>query len=187
MALVLTGRWVVGQTAELSTLLELSGPVYGLLSVVLVGLTAAGLVARREADVHRAVDLMREGSPLAVLYGVIAFGLVAFVGGYIISQLGRVTTRAAVFQFVLVLAAFAAVVLSGFGYLVVGTWLTELEGRRRPWSGAAIGAGLSAVPWIVLPRVPAVLGWILVAAVGLGSVTRAWVHGERTVDSEAGG
>lgn len=187
MYAAVTAVGVVGQTTDLSALLDLSGPVYGLLSSALVGLTAAGFLARREADVHRAVDLLREGSPIMIVYGVLAFGLVAFIGGYLISQLGRVTTSAALFRPIVLLFCFAAVVLAGFGYLVVGTWLTELEGTRRPWSGAVIGAGLSAVPWVFLPLLPAVLGWILLAAVGLGNVTRAWVHGERTVESETGG
>lgn len=187
MFAAVTAAWVVGQSADLSTLLELSGPAYGVLSFALVGLAAVGFLARRESDVHRAVDLMREGSPLTVVYGVIAFGLLAFVGGYLISQLGRVTTRAAVFQLILVGVGLAAVVLAGFGYLVVGTWLTELGGGRRPWSGAAIGAGLSAAPWVFLPLVPAVFGWILLAAIGLGNVTRHWIHGDRTVESEASG
>ena len=178
---------VVGQTADLSALLGLSGAARGVLSFVLVLAAGGGLLARREEDVHRAVDLMTEGSPLTVVYGLVAFGLLAFVGTYAVTQLGRLTTLAVLLQVSLVALGLAAVVLGGFGYLVVGTWLTEVDGARRPRSGAVIGAGLSAVPWVTLPEFLAVLGWVLLATVGLGNVTREWIHGERTVESESGG
>ncbi|PSP78830.1 hypothetical protein BRC88_09935 [Halobacteriales archaeon QS_4_69_225] len=131
-----------------------------MLSFALVLAAGGGLLARREEDVHRAVDLVTEGSPLTVVYGLVAFGLLAFVGTYAITQLGRLTTLAVLLQASLVAFGLAAVVLGGFGYLVVGTWLTEVE---------------------------AVLGWVLLATVGLGNVTREWIHGERTVESESGG
>ena len=178
---------VVGQTADLSALLGLSGAARGVLSFVLVLAVGGGLLTRREEDVHRAVDLVTEGSPLTVVYGLVAFGLLAFVGAYAITQLGRLTTLAVLLQASLVALGLAAVALGGFGYLVVGTWLTEVDGARRPRSGAVIGAGLSPVPWVALPEFLAVLGWVLLATVGLGNVTREWIHGERTVESESGG
>jgi hypothetical protein len=177
---------VVAGAADLSALLDLSGPARGAISFVLVLLVGVGLLVRREAAVDRAVDLARDGSPLAVVYGVIAFGLLAFVGGYVLTQAVELAPGTVVPQVLLVLVGLAAVVLAGFGYTVLGTWLTEIEGQRRPWPGIVLGAVLSAIPWLVLPGVVAGLGWILLAAVGLGSVTRHWVHGERTVATEAG-
>lgn len=187
MYVAVTAAGVVGQTADLSALLELSGPARGMLSFALVLLAGVGLLKRRESDVHRAVDIMAEGFPLTMIYGAIAFGLLVFSGSYIITQLGRLTSRAVVFQVSLAVLGLAIVVLGGFGYLVVGTWLTEIEGARQPLAGAVIGAGLSAAPWVALPELPALFGWILLATVGLGNVTREWVHGERTVEAESDG
>lgn len=172
---------VVAGATDLSALLELSGPARGTLSFVIVLLVGVGLLARREAAVERAVDLTVDGSPLAVVYGIIAFGLLAFVGGYALTQAVELAPGTVVPQVLLALVGLAAVVLGGFGYAVLGTWLTEIEGHRRPWPGVVLGAVLSAIPWLVLPGVAAVMGWILLAAVGLGSVTRHWIHGERTV------
>lgn len=179
------GAPVVAQFGGLSALLELSGPARGALSFALVLLVGVGLLIRREAAVDRAVDLAADGSPLAVVYGLIAFGLLGFVAGYLLTQTAEFAPEPGLIQAILVLAGLAAVVLGGFGYAVVGVWITDIEGARRPWPGAVLGAALSAVPWLVLPGVVALLGWMLLAAVGLGSVTRHWVHGERTVESEA--
>lgn len=177
---------VVGQ-GGLSTLLELSGPARGALCFVFVLLVGVGLLTWRAPTVDRAVDLTVDGTPLAVIYGVVAFGLLTFVGGYVFTQLARVAPSAAVLQAALAGVGLGAVALGGFGYLVLGTWITEIEGTRRPWPGAVVGAGISAVPWLFLSTWPATGAWLLLAAFGLGSVTRNWVHGERTVESETSG
>lgn len=182
---VLVGAPIVAQFGNLSTLLELSGPARGALSFALVLLVGVGLLIRREAAVDRAVDLAADGSPLAVVYGLIAFGLLGFVAGYLLTQTAEFAPGTDLITVILVLAVLAAVALGGFGYAVVGVWITDIEGERRPWPGAVLGAALSAVPWLVLPGAAALFGWLLLSAVGLGSVTRHWVHGERTVESEA--
>mgnify|MGYP007099780563 FL=1 len=117
---------------------------------------------------------------------LIPFPSVLFVGGYILSQSARVGVTNRAIVVVLGAAVFVATVtLAGLGYLVVGAYTTELEGQRRVWTGAVAGAVLSALPWLVLPTVPALVAWVVVAAVGLGGTTQRWIHGERTVETEA--
>jgi hypothetical protein len=44
---------------------------------------------------------------------------------------------------------------------------------------------VSALPWLALPALPALAVWTLVAAVGLGSPTRHYIHDDRSVRTEA--
>lgn len=178
---------LVGQAGGLGVLLDLPGPALGALSFALVLLVGTGLLIWRPGAVDRAVDLTVEGTPLSIIYGVIAFGMVAFVGGYLITQLGQVATSAALLQVSVGLVGLAAVALGGFGYAVFGTWLTQVEGDRRPWPGVALGAALSAAPWAVLPPLGAALAWILLAAVGLGNATQDWIHSDQPTESELRG
>jgi hypothetical protein len=165
----------------------LPGPARGALSFAVVLVVGVGLLSLRPATVERAVDRAAEGSPLAVVYGVVAFGLVALVGSYGLSQGARVGVDAATLRLVgTLVVGLALSALGAFGYLVVGTLLTQIEGARRPWLGAAVGAVVSALPWLALPALPALAVWTLVAAVGLGGPTRHYVHAERTVETEAG-
>lgn len=170
-----------------SALFELSGPAYAAASFAVLLAAAATFLARREAAVDRAVDHAVGGSPLAVVYGVIPFGAVAFVGGYVLSESARVGVATRLLVVVLMIAVVVATTaFAGLGYLIVGAYVTELEGRRRLRTGAVVGAAIGAVPWIALPPGPALAVWVGVAAVGLGGTTREWVHGERTVETEAG-
>ncbi|WP_435183648.1 hypothetical protein [Halobellus sp. EA9] len=180
---------IVGVTAQIgdpSALFGLSGPAYAGLSFVSVLIAAVTLIDRREDFVDRAVDRVGSTSLIAVFYGLLPFALVGFIGGYVLSQAARVGVGGAtmVQGWVLVVGLVGAS-FAGLGYLVVGTVLTEMEGARRPWHGAVVGSVLSAVPWLVLPTLPAILVWFLVPAIGLGAPTRRWVHGARTVESEA--
>lgn len=180
------GVAAVAQVGDPSALLGLSGPAYAGLSFLLILIASVVLLDRREQTVDRAVDRAIEGLPLAAVYGVIPFASVVFIGGYVLSQTARVGVTNRILVWVLGTAvAVAIVTFAGLGYLVVGAYVTELEGERRLWTGAAVGATLSALPWLVLPALPALATWAVVAAVGLGGTTRKWVHGERTVESEA--
>ena len=117
---------------------------------------------------------------------MIPFAAVVFLGGYVLSQTARAGVTNRILVWVLGTAvAVGIVTFAGLGYLVVGAYITEMEGARRLWTGAAVGAALSAVPWLVLPTLPALATSAAVAAVGLGGTTQRWVHGERTVESEA--
>jgi hypothetical protein len=182
------GVVAAAQIGDPSALLDLSGPAYAVLSFLAILAAGGGLLVRRESGVDLAVDRAIRGLPLAAVYGIIPFAAVVFVGGYVVSQSARVgVANRLLVQTLGVLVIGAAVVLAGLGYLVVGASLTELEGDRRLWIGAAVGATLSALPWLLFPLVPAAVVWIGVAAVGLGGTTQRWVHGERTVETEARG
>ncbi|WP_311172921.1 hypothetical protein [Halobellus ordinarius] len=176
---------VTAQVGDPSVLLGMPGPYYAVGSFLTVLAAAVGLLARRESLVERATDRAIERSPLAILYGVIPFALSAFVGGYVLSQAARVGAGGPLIVTGMAsLVGIALVTLAGLGYLVVGSYLTEIEGARRPWPGAVVGAGLSAIPWLVLPLLPALFVWFVLAAVGLGGTTQEWIHGERTVETE---
>lgn len=176
----------VAQVGDPSALLGLSGPAYAGLSFLAVLAVSVGLLARRADTVDRAVDRATQGLPLAAVYGIIPFAAVVFIGGYVLSQSARVGVTNRILVWVLGVAVVGAIVtLASLGYLVVGAYATELEGGRRLWTGAAVGASVSAVPWLVLPTLPALAVWVVVAAVGLGGTTQKWVHGERTVETEA--
>lgn len=176
----------VAQIGDPSALLDLSGPVYAGLSFLSILVAAVVLLDRRERTVDRAVDRAIQGLPLAAVYGIIPFAAVVFIGGYVLSQSARAGVTNRILVVVLGIAVVGAIVtLAALGYLVIGAYITELEGERRLWTGAAVGAALSALPWLVLPTLPAVATWVVLAAVGLGGTTQRWVHGKRTVETEA--
>jgi len=179
---------VVAQIGDLSALFGLSGRIYAGLSFLVVLASGGVLLVTRDEFVERAVDRVVDGSPLSILYGVIPFLLVAFAGGYALNQFARAGVGGPLLArgWSLLVAA-VGVGFVGLGYLVTGTYLTEVEGERRPWHGAVVGAVLSALPWLFLPTLPAVVVWVLGAAAGLGAPTQQWVHGKRTVETEAGG
>jgi hypothetical protein len=154
-------------------------------SFALVLTSGVGLLAWRPAAVDRAVDRTADESPLAAGYGVVAFVLVALVGGYVLSQAARAGLDGTTVRWlgVLVLGT-ALTALGSFGYLVVGAYLTEANGPRRPWVGAVVGAVVSAVPWLALPTLPALVVWTLVAAAGLGGPTRHYIHDDRSLQTE---
>lgn len=176
------------QVGDPAALLELSGPAYAGLAFLSLLVSAAILLQRRAETVDRAVDHAIHGLPLAAVYGVIPFGLVLFTGAYVLSQATRVgvTNQLLVWAVGSVVVA-AVVTLAALGYVVVGAYVTELEGERRLWMGAVVGAVLGATPWLFLPPRFALAVWVVVAAIGLGGTTQEWVHGERTVETEASG
>lgn len=179
---------VTAQIGDLSAVFGLSGEIHAGLSFLTVLVSGGALLVARGGFVERAVDRVVDGSPLSALYGIIPFFFVAFAGGYALSQFARAGVGGPLLvRGWSLLVVVAGVGFVGLGYLVVGTYLTEVEGERRPWHGAVIGAVLGALPWLVLPTVPAVAVWVLGAAAGLGAPTQRWVHGKRTVETEAGG
>ncbi|GGI94254.1 hypothetical protein GCM10008995_00550 [Halobellus salinus] len=182
------GTATTAQIGDLSAILGLSGRVYAGISFLAVLVAGFGLLVTRSGFVDRAVDRVIEESPFSVLYGTIPFFFVAFAGGYALNQFARAGVGSLwLAQGWSLVVSVVGVGFAGLGYLVFGTYLTEVEGERRPWHGAVAGAVVSALPWLLLPTLPAVLVWLLGAAAGLGAPTRRWVHGERTVETEASG
>lgn len=156
------------------------GPTAAAVSFALVMSAGVALLTWRAPVVDRAVDRTADASPLTPLYGLAAFGLVVVVGALLVSQAATVGLGGPALRLGgTVLVAAAVVCLAAFGYLVVGTSITGLWGPRQPWVGAVVGAVLSAVPVLVLPRLPGLAAWLLVAALGLGAPTRHYVHEDR--------
>jgi hypothetical protein len=173
---------------DLAVLAELSGVTLAAGSFALVVVVGMVLVNFREPMVDRAVNRTLAGSPLSVFYGLIGFGLVAIVGAYLLSQAAQVGLGGPLLGVAAAAVVGGALVtLAGFGYLVVGTVLTTFEGPRRPWLGAVVGAVASSLPWLVLSPLYGLAVWTLVAAIGLGSPTRHYIHAERTVKTETRG
>ena len=182
-ALALLPGAAVAQPVEPSVVLEGPGVVRAAGSFGLVLLLGAGLVYRYGGFLDRSVDAALERPRISVLYGLMAFGLVSFGGGYASSQLARLGGT-----FSLVGAgamALVALALASLGFAVVGTLITDVQGRRRPWYGLVLGAGISSVGWLVLPPLGGLLAWILIASFGLGGPTRKWFHTPRRVESGA--
>lgn len=171
------------QLVDPAALAEAPGTVRAVASFALVLLFGGALLHYRRGYVDRSVDASLERPGVSVVYGLMAFGLVLFTGGYASSQLARiggVLAGAAVG-----LAGLVALVLAGLGYLIVGALVTEARGSRQLWYGLVLGAGISAVGWLLLPPLWALAAWVLLAAFGIGGPTREWFHTPRRVDPAA--
>jgi hypothetical protein len=171
-----------------STVVDASPSVRAVASFVLVMLAGGLLLARYGGFVDRSVDSSKERLLLSVVYGAIAYGLVAFGCAYAYSQLVRLGVGGTALSTVAVVAVGLLVLgMAGLGFVVVGTLLTELGGQRQPWTGLVVGAAVSAVAWLALPLVAAVAAWFVVTAVGIGGSTRKWVHAEQAPRVETDG
>ncbi|AEM59324.1 hypothetical protein HISP_19130 (plasmid) [Haloarcula hispanica N601] len=167
---------------------ELSRPLRGLVSFVLV-LVAGALVLRlRRNYVDESIDAISDSPAMAVLYGIAGYVIVGIVGLYGATTLARLSVAGGVFVRVAILISSAFVlVLTSFGFLVVGTLLTDIFGSRRPTYGLLIGAFLSAVSWVLLSPAGSIVSSLAIAAFGIGGSARIWIHSERTVETELGG
>lgn len=173
------------QQVDVTALGGLPGPVKAVGSFLLVVLFGGVLLHRSEARVHRSLDDLLDRPYSAVPYGLLAYVLALAVGLYGLSQLGRVGVANTLLGRLVALFIVGAVVsLTAFGFLVVGTLVTGVGGKRRPTYGLLVGAGLSAVGWLVLPTAGGLAVWVLAAAFGLGGAVRRWFHAERTVETE---
>jgi len=176
------------QLFDVATIAGLPGLVKALGSFLLVLLFGAIVLRQSEARVHRSLDALRDRPYTAAPYGLLAYALAFTVGAYGLSQLGRLGVADTVLgSLVALLLSVALLALTAFGFLVVGTLVTSVQGQRRPMHGLVVGAALSSVGWLVLPALWGVTMWVLVAAVGLGGGVRRWVHDERTVETERPG
>lgn len=164
-------------------LAEASGAVRAAASFALVLLFGGVLLYRYRGFVDRSTDASFERPRVAVVYGLMAFGLVAFGGVYVFSQLARLGGTVSLVG--LGAMALVALTLASLGFAVVGTLITDVQGRRRPWHGLVLGAGISSVGWLLLPPLGGLLAWILIASFGLGGPTRKWFHTPRPVEAGA--
>ncbi|WP_143114373.1 hypothetical protein [Halopenitus persicus] len=157
-------------------------------SFLLVAAFGGGILVRRRDLLEQAIADTMARPAVAVLYGLVAYGLVAFAGLYandLLTRLGLAGPPVGYLAAVVLVVGLS--LLGGLGFLVVGTIVTDLFGGRRARSGLVVGAALSAVGWLLLPGPGAAVVWIAVASVGVGGLTRTWVHSSRTVPPDADG
>jgi len=174
-------------SVDLAAAIDLSPPVRAAASFVLVTLFGVGILVRAQQFVEESVDTSMARPHVSAVYGLVGYGIVGFIGFVSLTQLTYVGLTGGPIAFAIVgLVAVAVLVLAGLGYTVVGAGIVELLGERQLWNGLVVGAGLSAVAWLLLPPLAALLVWLAVPAVGIGGPVREWVHAERTVASETG-
>lgn len=149
-------------------------------SFLLVIGVAAVVRYRRPALLGRAVDATLERPLRAPLYGVAASVLGWLVVAYAFGQALRV--GGVVGQAAVALGVGGALLVGGFGFVVVGTGVTTILGDNRPWAGPLVGAVGSALVLVALPARPGLVVWALVAATGLGGVARRWFHASQSVE-----
>lgn len=182
-ALAVVPGVATAQSIDPSTVVDLPAPVRALGSFVLVLLFGGIVVYRYGEFVDHSVDVSMDRPVLSVVYGAIAYGLVLFLSGYTLSQLSRLgVASTAVLTGLVAVVSVVVLVISGLGYAVVGTRLTELGGERRPWYGLVVGAAASALPWLFLQPIAGLAAWLAVAAVGIGGPTREWIHESRPAE-----
>lgn len=185
-ALTVVPGVAAAQPVDPTIVTEAEGHWLALASFGLVTLMGALFLFRAGARVDRAVDATFAQPIVAIVYGGMAFAMVVFTSlyaTYLLSQVGLVDTRFA--YLVVVILVGGASALAGFGYAVVGTLLTDIQGARRPWQGLLLGATISALGWLALPFLWALLAWLGVAAIGIGGSTREWVHRDPTAAIDA--
>lgn len=137
-----------------------------------------GFVLYQYGDrVDVAVKASTANPPVSVIYGVMAYGLVAFFGAYGFSQFARIgigaTTVAAISGIVLLLILLG---LGGIGYAILGSWFADAAGFRDPFLGLVAVGFVGAVAVLVLPTLPGTVVWFVIASVGLGGPVKNWVH-----------
>jgi hypothetical protein len=173
----------VAQSIGPSIIAETSVVVRSAIAVFVVLVFGGIVLRRREAFVRHAIDELVARPAVAVLYGLVAYVVILVVGAYVISQVGRLPgAGATVAGAAAVVLGTAVVLLTGVGFVVVGTVLVEVRGRRDLEAGLLVGATLSGLAWAVLPPVGAAVVWILVGAFGIGGAARDWFRPGVDVD-----
>jgi len=179
-----TGTPIVGQL-EPAVAAELSRPFRALVSFVLVLVSGAVVLQLRRGSVDESIDAISDSPATAVLYGIAGYVIIAIVGLYGATTLAGFSVAGGILVRIVVLIGSAFVlVLTSFGFLVVGTLLTDVFGNRRPSRGLLIGASLSAVTWLLFSPAGSIASSLAVAAFGIGGSVRVWIHSERTVETE---
>lgn len=178
----IAGQLVPGGVADLSS------PLRGVVAFLAVLVT--GLVLRRvgRESVEGALDAIVESPATAVLYGIAGYVIVSIVGLYGATTLARLSVAGgALVRGGVFLGGVALLVLTSFGFLVVGTLLTDLLYRRRVSHGLLVGASLCGLSWLLLSPAGSLVASLGIAAFGIGGSARVWIHSERTVETELKG
>lgn len=164
---------------------DLSGPLRGAVSFVLVLVSGALILRFRRNYLDKSISAISDSPATAVLYGIAGYVIVSIVALYAATTLARLSVVGGVFVRIVIVGAGAFVVgLTSFGFLVVGTLITEILRNRQPTRGLFIGASLSAVIWALLSPAGGTVSTLAIAAFGIGGSVRSWIHAERTVETE---
>lgn len=169
------------QAVDLSTFLGASAEWRAAASFLLTVVFGGAVIYRYGGRIDGAVDASMDRPLVSTLYGLMAYGLLLFATGYLFSQLAGAGLESRV-VWVAFAAAFGAVVFSlcGYGFVIVGAWVTDIIGSRDPWAGL-VGVGiLIAVAWLLLPVILGAIVWFGIAALGIGGPTRLWIHEDVT-------
>lgn len=177
----------LAQPVDPSVATSVPPAVRALASFVLVAVIGAAIRSRYDETADRAVDAIVDRPKIAIVYGLLAFAILGFLGTYAGSVIARAPVgQTAFLTLALVVLSAAFLVLVALGHLVVGTLLTQLSGRLTPFQGLVLGAALSSLGWLFLSLPGALVAWLLVGAFGIGGLTREWVHASRA-DVDYGG
>lgn len=181
---LVAGPYVGPAQIDPGVITDSSRPIRAAVSLLVVTLVGQVFQVRFGGLLDRAVNDVRGRPRVAVIYGMVAYGILAFTGFFlnnVLVQSGTLDTPLALIALILVVVS--VLVLSSFGFLVVGTVVTDLRPGSLPWQAPVLGGVVSAVPWLVLPFVAGVVVWLAVAAFGVGGRTRTWVHSTRGVEA----
>jgi len=185
-ALLVVPGGVAAQSVDPSVVVDVPAVVRAAVAALVVGVVGVGFLTWRRETVDSAVGDTIDRPKVAIVYGLVAFAIVAFVALFVnnvLVQAGLLTTPLALL--IVAIPAIGAAVVGGLGFLVVGTLLTGLNGPHRPRQGVLFAAILSALCWVAVPLLVSFVAWVLVAAFGVGGTTRTWVHSERTVAAKS--
>jgi hypothetical protein len=185
-ALLIVPGGAAAQSVDPSVLVDAPAIVRAAIAALVVGVVGVGFLTWRRETVDSAIGDTIDRPKVAIVYGLVAFAIVAFVALFannVLVQAGLLTTPLALI--IVVIPAIGVAVVGGLGFLVVGTLLTGLNGSHRPRQGVLFAAILSALCWVAVPLLISFVAWVLVAAFGVGGTTRTWVHSERTVTSQS--
>ncbi|WP_247415189.1 hypothetical protein [Halomarina salina] len=173
------GWFTAVQAVEPAAILDASGPVLATLAFVATVLSGGAVLSVAGGRIDDAVDASMANPLVSVVYGLVAFGLVVFLVGYAVSQLSRFGVASGVLATLLLIVLCLLVLsLSGFGFVVVGAWLTTAVGGREPWVGLVAVGLVCATVWLVLPFAVAAVVWLALACLGVGGPTRRWIHAD---------
>jgi hypothetical protein len=182
---VVTSPGVFAAQIDPASLADASRPIRAAASFLTVLLVGGVLRVRFGGLLDRAVDDVMDRPRVAVIYGILAYGLLVFAGFYLNDMLIRAGMLDSPLAFAMLsVLIVGVVVLSSFGFLVVGTIVTDLRTGSRSRQAPVFGAVISTVPWLVLPVTAGAVAWLAVAAFGVGGRTRTWVHATRPVEPD---
>jgi hypothetical protein len=175
--LVLDGP--VLQSTDPLAVLDVSPLVRAVASFLVVLLVGGVIIFQYGGRLDAAVDATSDRPVSSVLYGVVAIGVAVFLVGYAFSQLTTLGATTLVFTLSVVVLGGILSALGGFGFVVVGLWVTRLLDAGDPWVGVVTAGTVGALAWFLLPALVALVVWFGIAAVGIGGPARVWMHADR--------